>query len=109
MGPREHVGDAELWSLGWMPFKKRVQFFGAMHVFKVKQLRAPAYLTNCFKRIHDVHSYGLRQSELNFSLVECPFPPRSFTRNAISFWNALPYQLKLAESYRVFRKGLSRI
>ena len=105
-GPREHVGDDDVWTLGWMPFYKRVQFFGAMHIFKVRQSQAPSYLTTHFRLVSDVHSHGLRQSGHNFSLVGCPFPPRSFTRNAISFWNSLPTQLKATEARMVFRKGL---
>ena len=106
MGPREHVGEADVWALGWMPFHKRVQFFGAMHVFKVKQLQAPSYLVAHFRLVSNIHSYRLRQSEHNYSLVGCPFPPRSFTRNAISFWNSLPSQLKATDARNVFRKGL---
>ena len=107
MGPREHVGDADVWALGWMPFQRRVDFFKAMHVFKVRKSIAPSYISSHFKLISGTHSYGLRQSDRNFSLAGCPFPPKSFTRSAIVLWNSLPSQLKATETYRVFRKGLT--
>ena len=107
LGPREHVEDAHVWDLGWMPFHKRVDFFKAMHVFKVKKSNAPSYLSRNFKLISETHSHSLRQSDRNFSLAACPFPPKSFTRSAIVLWNSLPAQLKETESYAIFRKGLT--
>ena len=66
-----------------MPFQRRVDFFKAMHVFKVKKSIAPSYISSHFKLISGVHSYGLRQSDRNFSLAYCIFPPKLFTRSAI--------------------------
>ena len=106
MGPREHVGNDEVWALGWMPFQKRVDFFKGMHVFKVKKLLAPSYISSHFKLISSTHSYGLRQCESNYSLSGCPFPLRSFTRSAIVLWNSLPADLKLTDSLHIFRRGL---
>ena len=106
MGPREHVGHDEIWALGWMPFQKRVEFFGGMHVFKIKKLLAPSYLSSHFKLVSSVHSYGLRQCDFNYSLYGCPFPVRSFIRGAIVFWNSLPADLKLTVSLPTFRRGL---
>ena len=106
MGPREHVEDGDIWALGWMPFHKRVEFVGAMHVFKIKKSLAPSYISSHFRLVSSVHSYGLRQCNMNYSLSGCPFPPKSFTRSAILFWNSLPSELKSSESLRIFRKGL---
>ena len=106
MGPREHVGDVDIWALGWMPFPKRVQFYEAMHVFRVRRSQAPSYISENFRLVSSIHSHGLRQSGYNYSLAGSRFPPQSFTRNAISFWNSLPIQLKSTESRNVFRKGL---
>ena len=107
MGPREHVGDDDVWTLGWMPFHRRVDYFKAMHVFKVRKSLAPPYISERLRLISGVHSHGLRQADRNFSLVGCQFPPKSFTRSAIVLWNSLPSQLKVTESYAVFRKGLT--
>ena len=104
---REHVEEADVWDLGWMPFQKRARFFMAMHVFKIRWSTAPAYISENFQLISRTHSHGIRQSESNFSLSRCTFPVKSFTHNAIVLWNSLPSQLKATESYNVFKKGLT--
>ena len=104
---REHVGEADVWTLGWMPFHRRVEFFKAVHVFKVQKSAAPAYISCNFNRVSSVHSHTLRQSDRNFSLSSCSFPPKSFTYSAIVFWNSLPLQLKATESFHPFKKGLT--
>ena len=104
---REHVGEADVWALGWMPFHRRVDYFKAVHVFKVQKSAAPAYISCNFNRVSSVHSHTLRQSDRNFSLSSCSFPPKSFTYSAIVFWNSLPLQLKATESFHPFKKGLT--
>ena len=106
MGPREHVGDSEICSLGWLPFPRCVDFFKIMHVYEVKKAIAPSYICQNFKFVSETHSYGLRQSSLNFSLAGCTFPPRSFTRSAICLWNSLPIELKETDDHKAFRKRL---
>ena len=106
MGPRDHVADGEMLSLGWLPFPKRVNFFQMMHVFKVRKSLAPSYLCNNFSPVSSIHSYGLRQSCHNFSLASCSFPTRSFTRSTISLWNSLPLDLKVINSLGAFKKRL---
>ena len=106
-GPREHIEDIHVWDLGWMPFHRKVDFFKAMHVFKVKKSAAPSYLSHNFRLVSDTHTHSLRQSDRNFSLAACPFPPKSFTCSATVLWNSLPADLKATESYAVFRKGLT--
>ena len=106
MGPREHVADDEICSLGWLPFQKRVEFFALVHVFKIKKCLSPSYLACGFTLMSDVHSHGLRQSSLNFSLAHCQFPTGSFTRTAISLWNKLPAALKQIDPVLVFKRRL---
>ena len=72
MGPREHVADAEISSLGWLPFQKRVEFFVLMHVYKVRKALSPAYISRNFVLLSEVHSHSLRQSNLFNSLLNCP-------------------------------------
>ena len=43
MGPREHVADDEICSLGWLPFQKRVEFFALVHVFNIIKCLSPSY------------------------------------------------------------------
>ena len=75
MGPREHVGDGEIHSLGWLPFPRRVDFFKMMHVFKVKKTIAPSYISQNFRLVSQTHSYGLRQSGQSAT-----YAPNFFTR-----------------------------
>ena len=35
MGPREHVGNGKIRYTSWLPFPRRVDYFKAMHVFRV--------------------------------------------------------------------------
>ena len=106
MGPREHVGDCEIASLGWLQFSKRVDYFKLMHVFKVKKCLAPSYICQNFRLVSQTHTYGIRQSCQNFSLAKCCFPPKSFTRSAICLWNSLPSDLKAIDGYKAFKKRL---
>ena len=56
MGPREHVADNEICSLGWLPFQKRVEFFILMHVFKVKKCLSPSYIAQGFTLLSNAHT-----------------------------------------------------
>ena len=106
MNPRQHVADGEILSLGWLPLQQRVDYFLLMHVMKVKLSLSPAYIASHFTHLSDVHSYGLRQSEVNFSLSTCNFPSGSFTRTAITLWNKLPFDLKQCDKLLDFKKRL---
>ena len=106
MGPREHIGNGDICSLGWLPFPKRVEFYKMMHVFKVRWSLAPTYMRKNFILVSDTHTHSLRQSGSNFSIAHCPFPNNSFTRSAITLWNSLPLSLKATHSRQVFKKGL---
>ena len=107
MGPREHVGNGKIRYTSWLPFPRRVDYFKAMHVFRVKNLMAPSYLCQNFRLVSSVLSYSLRGSDVNFSLRACPFPPNTFTRSAIVLWNSLPLDLKLIRSLNIFRRSLA--
>ena len=106
MGPREHVADAEIMCLGWLPIPQRVEFFLLMHLMKARLSLSPRYISRNFIHHSDVHSYGLRQSNINFSLSSCQFPVGSFTRTAIAHWNSLPIELKHIRSLVTFRQRL---
>ena len=93
MHPRQHVADVEILSLGWLPLPWRVDYFLLMHVMKAKLSLSPAYIASNFTCLSEVHSYGLRQSEVNFSLSCCSFPFGSFTRTATTLWNKLPVEM----------------
>ena len=87
-------------------FTKGWNILGRCMSSRSKKSLAPSYISSHFRLVSSVHSYGLRQCNMNYSLSGCPFPPKSFTRSAILFWNSLPSELKSSESLRIFRKGL---
>ena len=70
-GPRSHIGNSELSSLHWLPFSQRVSYFSLVHAYKTKNGLSPTYISDSFTFITDVHSYNLRQSNVNFSLAHC--------------------------------------
>ena len=45
--PREHVGNAEIVGIGWLPLPRRALTLQLGHLFKVKIGQAPSYLTGC--------------------------------------------------------------
>ena len=106
MGPREHVADPEILSLGWLPIPRRVEFFSLMHVMKARLSLSPRYIARNFIRQSDAHSYGLRQANINFTLSSCQFPVGTFTRAAIAQWNSLPIELKHIQPLAAFRRRL---
>jgi hypothetical protein len=100
------VGNEEITSIGWLPFLDRVKYFSLVHVFKIKNLLAPLYLSGNFKLIADVHSHRTRQNDVIFSLAHCCHPVRTFTRSAITYWNALPSGIKQVVLVKDFKKRL---
>ena len=107
-GYREHVGDAEIKALTWLPFPTRISFFQLVHVFKIKAGLCPSYMKDNFTRVSDVHNHGLRQSSHNFSLAHCNCPINTFARSAISLWNCLPAYLKETRTVASFKCSLKR-
>jgi hypothetical protein len=105
-GPRDHVGDSKFSGLSWLPFPKRVTFFRMSHISKIRKHLAPSYLVANFQNISEVHSHRVRQGDVNSSLSNCKFLPGTFTRTAISEWNALPSGLKHVSLLPVFKNRL---
>ena len=104
--PRSHVGLTELSNLGWLPFSKRVMYFSLVHAYKVKNGLSPAYLSDGFTSISDVHSHNLRHSNVNFSLARCQSPTGTFGRTVVTDWNSLPKQLKESRTLSIFKSNL---
>ena len=97
LGPREHVADAEIISLGWLSFSYLCTSW------------RPDYhslLVTLPEILFVILMYGPRQSNINFSLSSCQFPVGSFTRTAIAHWNSLPIELKHIQSLAAFRRRL---
>jgi hypothetical protein len=80
LGPRDHVGVAEIGSINWLSFPKRVSFFKLMHVFKISKGLAPSYLLDRFTRTSAVHSYSTRGSDVNYYWSDVNRSTNTFTR-----------------------------
>ena len=106
LSSRSHIGDAELSSLSWLSFPRRVAFFSLVHAYKVKHGLSPSYLASEFKDVQAVHTHNLRQSSVNFSLAQCSSPPGSFVRNTVTNWNSLPVHVKACHSLSSFKVNL---
>ena len=92
--------------LGWLPFSKRVTYFSLVHAYKVRNGLSPAYLSDGFTFISDVHSHNLRHSNVNFSLARCQSPTGTFGRTVLTDWNSLPKQLKESGTLPIFKSHL---
>ena len=106
VSPRSHIGNAELSSLSWLTFPRRINFFSLVHAYKVKHGLSPSYLASNFECVQDVHRHNLRQSSVNFSLAHCSSPPGSFVRNTVTNWNSLPANVKGCRSLSYFKSTL---
>ena len=106
VSPRSHIGNAELSSLSWLTFPRRINFFSLVHAYKVKHGLSPSYLASNFECVQDVHRHNLRQSSVNFSLAHCSSPPGSFVRNTVTNWNSLPANVKGCRSLSNFKSTL---
>ena len=103
--PREHVGEPEIKSIGWLLFPKRALLFQLTHLFKVKIGLAPTYLSRSFCPTTTVHQHDTRGSSHNFT-VNNANPVGSFHYTTVREWNQLPIEVKSATSLLSFRKKL---
>ena len=103
--PREHVGEPEIKSIGWLLFPKRALLFQLTHLFKVKIGLAPTYLSRSFCPTTTVHQHDTRGSSHNFT-VDNANPVGSFHYTTVREWNQLPIEVKSATSLLSFKKKL---
>ena len=70
---------------------------------------APAYLSNGFTNVRDMHSYNTRGSVSDYYISDVP--SSSLVHNSFGFrgrmeWNSLPRDLKQISSLNAFKKKL---
>ena len=106
--PREHVGDLEIKSVGWLLFPKRASLTQLCHLFKVRTGLAPSYLSHNFCPIGNIHSHHTRGSEFNYSVDSKKFPPNTFHYTVVREWNNLPHDAKCAPSLASFKRKLKQ-
>jgi hypothetical protein len=106
-GPREHIGNSYLKSLGFLNAKDRVAQLSLNIVHSVYYDRSPDYLKCHFQKIRDCHSYNTRGSEYNFQIPMCnTITQTSFYYNAIKEWNGLPDDLRAIVGKDAFKRSL---
>jgi len=109
LGPRDHVGQGEIFRLSWITVPDRARYFRLCHVHKVVINRSPDYISENFKRVSDVHSHCTRGNGTDFFIpgfLSTTMMKGSFLYNAITDWNALPMNLKGIPSEAVFRRRI---
>ena len=106
--PRDHVGEREINSVGWLFFPKRVSFFKLCHLFKVRLGQAPNYVAVDFCPTSNIHSHNTRGSRLNYHVDSAKFPPTTFHYTTVREWNSLPEYLKEISSLPLFKRKLKR-
>jgi hypothetical protein len=92
--------------LKWQPLRQRIDMHKAVVVFKILNGMAPTYLSDLFTNTHTIHSRSLRSSSHNNI-----YPPRprlelfknSFAYTGSILWNALPQQVKSANTLSQFK------
>ena len=105
LGPRSHIGQMELSSIGVLNTSDRVKQLTLWHMFNIFSHSAPIYLQDNFTRMADQSCHNTRRSEFNF------FVPRvngassnSFTYHGAKLWNDLPKSIQASSSKPVFKK-----
>ena len=107
MEPRQHVDNAHLRNLSWLSVSDRVLYFKMMHIFRIRNDLAPAYLRSNFVSLELVHSHNTRGSDFNYRLSHVmSLAHLSFAFTASKQWNSLPDSLKSISQYHSFKRKL---
>lgn len=103
-GPRFHIGQAELDSVGFLSVDDRVQQLKLNLVFKIFHDICPEYLKFNFTRFSAIHQHCTRGSPFNFLVPKVKgLADRTFFFTAINHWNALPNSIKQIKSTHSFK------
>ena len=95
----DHVSDIFI-ELHWLPVKQRVIFKILLFVFKVFVGMSPLYLETCFTVVD-------RDNRILLVPRVCTaYGDRAFSNSAPRLWNALPDQLRKAETLNFFKAHL---
>ena len=94
LGPRSHIGDEELKTVGMLKVEDRVRQLKLNHVFKIYNEVAPEYLNSHFTKLINIHRYNTRGSANNF-LVPKIKGQQCNTFSIRVLGNGICYQLKL--------------
>ena len=107
MEPRQHLDNFHLRDLSWLLVSDRVMYFKMMHIFRIRNDLAPAYLRSNFVSLELTHSHNTRGSVFNYRLShEMSLAHHSFAFTASKQWNSLPDSLKSISQYHTFKRKL---
>lgn len=108
LGPRDHIGQKELDSVGLLKIEDRVKQLKLNHAFKVFHKLSPCYMSKQFVKIADVHHFNTRGSRFNFSIprVKGQYGSNTFLYTAVKEWNALSSHVKDINNYADFKKNV---
>ena len=94
--------------LKWLPLDEIVKFKQGNPVYKAVNGKAPQYIQTMFTNIKDYSNYSLRSSA-NKKLFVPRTHHKSFSYTGVSIWNALPENIKSAETFIKFKNCIFEI
>ena len=107
LGPRSHIGDEELKTVGMLRVEDRVRQLKLNHVFKIYNEVAPEYLNPHFTKLINTHRYNTRGSATNFLVPKIKGQQcNTFFYMGIREWNMLPTQVKTCKTHSQFWKAV---
>jgi len=108
LGPREHIGQTELDSLGFLNIQNRVLQLKLNHAFKIFHNNSPKYLSDLFVKTSSVHRYNTRDSQFNFIIprVKGQYGSNTFLSTTVKGWNSLPSHIKAISNYADYKKNV---
>jgi len=95
LGPRSHIGQAELDKAGFLNTSDRVSQLMLNHMFNIHNGTAPSYLSDNFTRVSDQHHHFIRNAEHNFIVPRVQgVENKNFYYQGVKIWNELPTSVK---------------
>ena len=109
LGPREHIGQIELNSLGFLNVNDRVEQLRLNQVYKIYHKSSPVYLTSGFELLVNAHKVRTRASAKNFFVQQLKgSESNTFYARGINDWNNLPKHVKNIQNYIRFKREAKR-
>ena len=95
-------------SLGWQDLATRRLINKGCWVYISLNNLTPNYLSELFVPVDQVHSYNLRNHDVNLSLPKpkTDYLKKSFCYDEAKLWNTLPSELRNSTSFNSFQKCL---
>lgn len=106
--PLRHHITPHLWSLHWLPIKRRLEFKALTVAYRATRDMGPKYLKQRFLKYHQTRTLWSNNQDFwvipRFAKVR--IGGRAFSVKTAALWNAMPEHLRKARSEPEFRKAL---